>query len=332
MIIAENFKIEESLLFLLSMRETLNLLIDNSNTSNKKQLKLFITNEASDYQIISLIVDGELPLNESNYFNELVLFERIRLEIKDNKDLIYEIFGVDLVNDVTKKIDSLAPKFSTKNPLLEDDNPNSIMNMLKNAGKGPVKPSKYKIDSKTKAMLDSGKKAANKYYEKEKASSGFKTKYDISTTSKLQPKVNPKILPKTDSILKTKKVVGLQAKITKLFNDLKQQATSASKAVTTFAKAHPAEISGVLLAVLAIYVSAKIYKRFYSKAAKSCSTYKGKHKTLCMKKFQLAGYKAQLIDLKRAATQCGLTKNPEKCVKTIKSKMDKINKKISKAV
>jgi len=84
--------------------------------------------------------------------------------------------------------------------------------------------------------------------------------------------------------------------------------------------------------MLAIYVSAKIYKRFYSKAAKGCSAYKGKKKTICMKKFQLTSYKAQLMDLQKAATKCGMTKNPEKCVKTIKNKMDRINKKISKAV
>ncbi len=342
MIIAENFKLKESLLFLLSMRETLCLLINESKIPYKKELKSFIINEASDYQIASLVVDGELPLNEFNYFNELVLFERIRLEVKENKNFVCEMFGADIFDDVVKKVDSISPKFSTRKPLLEvdDDNPYSIQNMLKNAGKGPVKPSKYKIDPKIKAMLDSAKKAVAKNY----ASSDLKPKADISSTSKLvkkvidKPKLSTKVISKvvnkpegsTSDIVK--KSVTLRAQITKSFNNLKQQASSATNATTSFVKAHPNEIAGVMLAILAIYASVKIYKRFYSKAAKSCSSYKGLKKTTCMKKFQLSAYKAQLIDLKRAATQCGLTKNPEKCVKTIKNKMDKINKKISKAV
>ena len=329
MIIAENFSLNESLLFLLSMRETLCLLIDESNISYREELKSFIINEASDYQIVSLILDGELPLNESHYFNELVLFERIRIEVKENKNLVCEMFGADIFDDVIKKVDSISPKFSTRKPLLEaDDNPYSIPNMLKNAGKVPVKPSKYKIDPKIKDMLDSAKKAEDKY----RASFDLKPKADISSTSKVIPNVVNKPSPPEASHDIVKKSVGLRAQITKSFNDLKQQATSATNAATSFVKAHPTEIAGVMLAVLAIYASVKIYKRFYSQAAKSCSTYKGQKKTICMKKFQLTGYKAQLMDLKKAATQCGLTKDPEKCVRTIKSKMDKLNKKIGKAV
>jgi len=351
MILAENFKLKESLLFLLSMRETLCLLIDESNISYRKELKSFIINEASDYQIVSLILDGELPLNETHHFNELVLFERIRIEVKENKNLVCEMFGLDIFDDVSKKVDSVSPKFSTRKPLLEvdDDNPYSIKNMLKNAGKPSTKvmPSKYKIDPKIKDMLDSAKKEVDKHH----ASFDLKPKADISSVSKTIPKIIPQqtrsmplvkgdvnIIPQrikstpapTHDIVK--KTVGLRAQITKSFNDLKHQATSATNATTSFVKAHPAEIAGVMLAVLAIYASVKIYKRFYSQAARSCSIYKGQKKTICMKKFQLTGYKAQLMDLKKASTKCGLTKDPEKCVRTIKNKMDKINKKISKAV
>jgi hypothetical protein len=300
MIIAENFNLKESLLFLLSARETLCFLVKESKVPYKKELKSFIINEASDYQILSLIVDGELPLNEFNYFDELVLFERIRLEVKENKNLVCEMFGADLFDDVTKKVDSIGPE-----SLSEDKGMDSIMNMLANAGKKSTKvtPSKYPIDPDIQKFLDVGKKAAKKV-------------------------AIPKNFPKAN----IKKAVNTRANIEKGFNNLKQQATSGSNAVTSFVKAHPAEISGVLLAVLAIYVSSKIYKRFFSKAAKSCSSYKGEKKTSCMKKFQLAGYKTQLIDLKRASTKCGMTKNPEKCVTAIQIKMDKINKKISKQI
>lgn len=345
MIIAENFKIKESLLFLLVMRETLCLLIDESNISYRKNLKSFIINEASDYQIISLIIDGKLPLNES-YFNELVLFERTRLEIKENKNLICEMFGVDVFDDITKKVGSVSPKFSTKKSLLEAMSNKEFFAKALKGGDRKVQSSKYKMDPKIRKFLDVSKKVSDKYHDKE--TDKFQPKYDISSSSvtdkvKSLPKgtpkpvvqlkpVKPTIQHKADSLVQTKKAVEVRAKIDKAFDTLKDKASSGVNAATSFVKAHPAEISGVLLAVLAIYVSTKIYKRFYSKAAKSCSTYKGSKKTICMKKFQISGYKAQLTDLKRAATKCGLTKNPEKCVKTINKKIDKINKKISKAV
>jgi len=283
MILAENFNLQESLLFSISARETLCLLVSESKVPHKTELKSFLINEATNYQIMSLIVDGILLLDEFNYFDELVLFERIRIEVKENKDFIYELFGADLFDDVTKKVGSISPEFF----LLEDD-----------------------MDPKIRAMLDSAKKAA------------AKVDLDYDTKSVVR-----KFKPDT-----VKKGISLHARIIKSFDNLKQQASSGTNAVTSFVKAHPAEISGVLLAVLAIYVSSKLYKRFYSKAAKSCSKFKGSKKTICMKKFQITGYKTQLIDLKKAANKCGMTKNPKKCITAIQIKIDKINKKISKAV
>ena len=341
MILSKDFNLEESLLFSIAVRETLCLLVDKSNVSFKTELKLFVINEATNYQIMSLLLDGYLPSNKFNDFDELVLFERIRLEVKENKDFICELFGTDIFDDVTKKIDSVGSKFSNIKSLLEAMSNKDFFDV----GSRPIKPSKYKIDPKTQKMLDVGKKASDKYH----GSFDLKPKYDVSSPDvidkiKSVPKVVPKVIPKptvkpkpviqhkTDSLVQTKKAVEVRAKIDKAFDTLKDRASSGVNAATSFVKAHPAEISGVLLAVLAIYVSTKIYKRFYSKAAKSCSTYKGSKKTICMKKFQISGYKAQLVDLKKAVTQCGLTKNPEKCVKTIKKKIDKKNKKISKAI
>ena len=289
MILAENFNLQESLLFSISARETLCLLVNESKISHKTELKSFLINEATNYQIMSLIIDGILPLDEINYFDELVLFERMRIEVKENKDFIYELFGVDLFDDITKKVDSINPEFFNVKPLLEDN-----------------------MDPKIRSMLDSAKKAA--------------AKVDLDYDNK---NIVDKFAPKPDTV---KKGISLHARIIKSFDNLKQQASSGSNAVTSFVKAHPVGISGVLLAVLAIYVSAKIYKRFYSKAAKSCSSYKGQKKTICMKKFQLGGYKIQIEDLKKAADKCGMTKNPKKCITAIQIKIDKINKKISKAV
>jgi hypothetical protein len=203
MIIAENFKLTESLLFLLSMRETLCLLVKESKVPYKKELKSFIINEASDYQIVSLIVDGELPLNESQHFNELVLFERIRLEVNENRNLICEMFGVDVFDDVTKKIDSIGPKFSTRKSLLEDKGMDSIMKMLDTAGKGKVKPSKYPIDPKIQKFLDVGKKATNKYHDKPDP--------NIKGITKIVQKASePKVVNKSSNV---KKVVNLRDNI-----------------------------------------------------------------------------------------------------------------------
>jgi len=110
----------DSILFLLAARETLCLIADSSNMSkdNKNVLTDFMINEASDYQVMSLLLDGKLPESEINEAEEEELFKKLRVIVAANKKLVCEMFGVDVYNDVVKKIEPLYPNLSTTKPVL----------------------------------------------------------------------------------------------------------------------------------------------------------------------------------------------------------------------
>lgn len=73
--------IKESLLFLSICRSTLYEMYDN------KELKYFIKNEASDYQIINIIVNDEIPIEKYNLKEEKKQWEIFRHTICESSKL-----------------------------------------------------------------------------------------------------------------------------------------------------------------------------------------------------------------------------------------------------
>ena len=61
MFITERQNYNESALFLLAARSTLSEVVNASKSQNKKDLVEFIHNEASDFEIMSLLTLGVLP-------------------------------------------------------------------------------------------------------------------------------------------------------------------------------------------------------------------------------------------------------------------------------
>lgn len=110
----------DSILFLLAARETLCLIAESSDISkdNKNSLTDFIINEASDYQVMSLLLDGKLPDTDVNEAEEEKLFKRLKVIVAANKKLVCEMFGFDVYDDVLKKVNPLYPKLSTTKPVL----------------------------------------------------------------------------------------------------------------------------------------------------------------------------------------------------------------------
>ena len=110
----------DSILFLLAARETLCLIAESSNMSkdHKNILTDFMISEASDYQVMSLLLDGKLPNSDINEAEEEELFKRLRVIVVANKKLVCEMFGFDVYEDVVKKIEPLYPNLSTTKPVL----------------------------------------------------------------------------------------------------------------------------------------------------------------------------------------------------------------------
>ncbi|MGD2071935.1 MAG: hypothetical protein PVG65_00390 [Candidatus Thorarchaeota archaeon] len=339
-----------SVLFLLAARETLCLIAESSilEKNQKDILRDFIINEATDYQIMSLLLDGELPDSEIDAAEEQGLFNRFKGIIEFNKELVCEMFGFDTYNDVVEKINPLYPKLSTTKPVLAFQSTNGLNSLLEapfseisGAAKLALQRSKERLKKKAIAKAKTTvKKGAEKAAKKDplaalpKAYKGTGKKL-VKTVS---PEKTHRAAPmkalgkgkvstastKTQATTSTKTQAGtIQA--------VKAKAQNALSAVTDFLKKPAGQaIGGAALAALALYASYKVYKRFLSKAARACRGLSGAEKTSCMKKYKVGAYNAQVKDLQAASKACAKSKNPAKCKASIAKKIYKIKKKVAK--
>jgi len=81
-------------------------------------------------------------------------------------------------------------------------------------------------------------------------------------------------------------------------------------------------------AAAAITLGYKIYKRFLSKAAKSCSGFSGDQKTNCMAKYKKQAMQQQIASMTKSLSSCSKTKDPNKCKNKIGIKIKGIKAKL----
>jgi len=86
-------------------------------------------------------------------------------------------------------------------------------------------------------------------------------------------------------------------------------------------------IGGVALATLAIAASYKIYKNYFSKAAKSCKGRTGSEKEACMTNYKTQAYKMQKMALDKSLSLADKTDSPKKFKQKIQIQINKISKK-----
>jgi len=112
--------IKESLQFLVVCRETLANVIEQSSIPavEKEKTKNFLYNEASDYQIMSLVVDEVLPEEKYNPVGEALLFEDLNTQIINSYDIVSEFLNSEMTADLLCEIGPVSPASSSK-PILE---------------------------------------------------------------------------------------------------------------------------------------------------------------------------------------------------------------------
>jgi hypothetical protein len=89
-------------------------------------------------------------------------------------------------------------------------------------------------------------------------------------------------------------------------------------------------VGGAAAAALAIYAGYKLYKRFFSQAAKACSNVSGAEKTACMAKFRKQAIIKQIAATQSGMAKCGKSKNPDSCKKAIAQKVASLKAKVAK--
>jgi hypothetical protein len=82
-----------------------------------------------------------------------------------------------------------------------------------------------------------------------------------------------------------------------------------------------ASIAAATVAAAAVAGAYKIYKNYFSKAARACKGKEGDAKQACMKKFKADAVKAEISALKSGMSKCAKSKDPAKCKAAIQKKI-----------
>lgn len=358
MIILDKINLGDSLLFMLSCREALAGIVESSSipTSERGRTKDFLFNEATDYQIMSLILKGELPKEKYNIYEETILHMELKEQVLMLSEFLDSQFGEGISLNIITEIGPLYPNYSSSKPIVEfllsskgkviSEGPaaevggaaekvNRLWTAFKNTAVGKdlapgsaMRDSEVKkyfmgVLSKAKGNVDAAIQAV-----KDDANKGFlKSKFE--KVNKMMSPSEKRLAPAAPEGWWAK----LQSQVRVKSSGAKNAMDSAIQQAQQFSKDNPNAkvVAGAALAALAIYGGYKTYKRFLSKSAKACSGNKGVERKVCIKKYQSQAIQAQISDLKAAAARCTASKDPGKCKATIGNKIQKLQSKAQSA-
>ncbi len=291
MYITENQSIGESVLFLLSARNTLSEMIAESQHESTKEMTSFLINEASDYEIMSLLVTGKLPNEKYNIAAEGYLFSFLKEQVLMCHDVVVEAVGNETFNSFMQEVDQVFPAMNTTKPLVEfyQEQVRAINEQ-----------------SPTMAGLKGLGTTAKKFYEP--GGGGEVVGKTLRTAGKYWKE-------------KAKAGEEMASGAIKGGREAAEQGWSQFSAWATKAGGTGQAIGGAALGALVIYGAVKAYKRFFSAAAKACAGQSGEAKTMCMAKAKKAAYAKKAAFLQAGMGACAKSKNPEKCKAAIGRKV-----------
>jgi len=312
MIITENVKISDSILFLTTARSILADNINESKMENKTELVEFIINEASDYEIMSVLVTNEMPKEKYNIQKEMQLFSILKEQILNSSNVLMEAMGSKVFKEFILEIGPVYPHLSTAKPLLEfymnshslnedwkDWNARTVLNK---AGEGISKAGK-KAGEVTGIAGHSAEKSSE---------AGFQTA--------------KKLYQQTQSNKALQKGIKIDKDI--LRKKAKESAEKGISSVKALASGPMGKyLGGAALATLLAFAGIKLYKKYFSQAAKSCKN--SPDKAGCMKKFRQDAIKKQMDSLRSSLSSCKKSNNPEKCESLIQQRISKLSKQIA---
>ncbi len=303
--------VEDTVAFLSIGRETICEFIESQGYEKDQleEMKNFIMNEASDYQILSVLTDDILPDESSNPVAEAVLFEGLNMAIGTNFMPISE-YGISSLNEYTmppravaimNKIAKVKKSISGLKPGVEGRN--DLEQELGYLNKELSQYSKQSLGDKAISGLEKGAVLAKKGYEKGKEVAGVAAE-------------------------KGKEYVGTAGeKISGVLRNLPSAAAIGGKISAAATSPTGMVIGGLAAATLLGYGAYKIYKNYFSAAAKKCAG--SSDKNTCMKQARFAGVKAQIGDLTKGASGCSKSKDPAKCKAVIQNKIAKLRNKLA---
>lgn len=117
----EKLNVSDSLLFLCAAREALCNIIETSTMSpaETERTRGFLMNEASDYEVMSLIMEGELPEEKYNDLDESYMFEELKERMFVDAEVVGQVMGEQTMVEFISSVSSVFPKYSSAKPIME---------------------------------------------------------------------------------------------------------------------------------------------------------------------------------------------------------------------
>lgn len=341
MFITENQNVSDSVLYMLAARTALSNIIESSSVSDKDVLVDFIHNEASDYEIMGLLLNGKLPEEKYNVREEMNLFSNLKIEMMLNKDVYTEAVGENIFYSILNNVDSLttlegvsaskiAANYCLYEMLFEKASKTWLSKGVEWVKKkaGETKSGMEKAHQSAKAAQ--AKQAAAKAGSK---AGGIKGKIAAKAADM---KAARNTMDVTKDLYKKKQAAAANMKAAKKMA-VKDPGALARAAKQTAGGGHAAtgaslqQVAGAAaIAAAAIYAGYKIYKRFFSQAAKACSGKSGAEKTVCMNNYKKQAIQKQISATQSAAAKCSKSKDPAKCKSAIAKKIASLKSKAQK--
>ncbi len=358
--------IPESILFLtsarLAVREAVNV-SESLDEETKEFVAYYVMNEATDYEIMSMVINEEVAEKKYSLEDEIQLFDKFRESVVENYHELSEFMEKEDIFSMIYEIGPVSVEgISTAAPILEHLYDSGIL--LEKKARRSMKDVAFDTQFKARAAK---KKGAHKAKGLAKDVAGVaadvgagvaagsgkvaqKAK-DIAFDTRFKARgAKKKLAHKAKGAAATIKggakkaggtVSGAAGKAASKAKgaafDVQFKARGLKKSIPhklkgagiTGAKAAKG-LGAVALATAAIYAGVKAYQRFLSQAARACSGFSGSAKTQCMQKYKANGLRAQITATSAGMNKCSQAKNPEKCRAAIQNRVTKLKAKLAK--
>ena len=356
-----NSNLSDSILFLSSAREALKRTIDVSEMLkiDKVESSNFIMNEASDYEIMSLLMNEELPTQKYNLEEEYSLFDQLKLMVVENYSYLNESIEAQDLFSIINEVNSVTELgYSSAVPVLEFLMHENAAEAAWNAEVAAKKALAAAVASGNKSRIQVAKKAlaaATKYLAKVTAATGRGVATGAAATGRGVAAAGEFA---GRGAAAGAKAAGRGAAAAGKFagrgaaaagKGIGRGAAAAGKfavrgaaagakaagsgAVTAgkFTVKHKTNIGVAALVAATIYAGYKTFQRYFSQAARACAGKKGDERAMCVKGFKAKAIQAQMATIRQGMSSCANSKNPEKCKQTINSKLVSLQAKLAKS-
>lgn len=308
--------IVDSIIFLSIARDTICEMVEMSGQEKTDELKYYIQNEASDYEIMSLLIFGEMDENKFDPEKEQLVWQEFRKEMVRNFSTLSEHIEEKSINDLIFELGPVSHLgYSSAKPILENCRKNGMFTQqyVNEIGWDPLgKPGSKKPDkSKDKKELKDKAKEIGTTLKATAKDVGKAGKY-VGTA--LGSSIADEQLRKQHAAQKQKDV-ELKKKMAsnKAARDKYLADKAAKEKKDKQIELGKKVVKGAGAAAVAAAVGYGAYKLYQKYKA-------NKPKAI----------KAQIAALRSGMGSCSKASDPEKCKVSINTKIEKLNAKLQK--